>query len=215
MPLIYSQSDVLLGLSAPYRTITTPSKSTGIQVMNAANLTLNVQTPTGGVPVPPYTVYNIPIEENAQISFNVVTVGSTDATYVADFVDVQFSFEPGFALSVTALPVTVPSGTSTTIPNIGPGAVAAGAPLLSGAYTVGSNGTIVLAITLAAGAAGAILEVSRNGGTFYGELNNGAALAASIELDLNLYVKQGDVVQFQFSAATNVGQMEFFFVADQ
>lgn len=113
MPLIYNQTDILLGLSAPFRTITTPSKSTGIQVLNAANITLNVQTPTGAVPVPPNVVYNIPINENEQITFNVSQSGVINIGYIADFVDVQYSFDPHFTLSVSALPVSEASLTST------------------------------------------------------------------------------------------------------
>lgn len=215
MPLIYNSTDLAKGLAAPNRSITTPAGSTGLQVLNAANVVLNVQTPQGGVPVPPYTVYNIPVVPNQQIDFNVNTVGASDATYVADFVDVQYSDVPGFALAVSALPVTVPQGTSSSIPAIPPGAVAAGAGLLNPAYVPAANGAILLTITLAAGAASSTLQISRNGGSFQSVLNNGTALTAGVEVELTCYVKTGDTVQFSFATATTVGQMEFFYSSQQ
>lgn len=101
-----------------------------------------------------------------------------------------------------------------SIQTVAAGSIAAGGPLLSSAFTAPSNGSIVMAITLASGATSSVLQVTRNN-SFYGNLNNGVALAAQNEFDANIPVAAGDVVQFALATATMLGQAEFFFIPSQ
>jgi hypothetical protein len=216
MPLIYATSDVALGLNAPVRSFITPSKCTSISVINSSNLFLNVQTGQGAVPLPPYTTSTVPMPENSEISFTVAgTVITLSSSFPNPYVDCEFGFALHPVFSVRALPITSFTSSSSAVPTVGTGAIAAGAPILNPTFIVPSNGTILITCTLSAAAASAVLQVTRNNGGFYGNLNNGVALAALDETELTFYVADGDTVQMQFSAATDIGQIEVFFTEQQ
>lgn len=96
-------------------------------------------------------------------------------------------------------------------------AIAANGTLASN-YTAPANGTVTLAVTLASGATSSVLQASRNasaGTPFWGNLNNGTALAALNEFDANIPAAKGDVVNFRLVTATTIGWAEFFFVPQQ
>lgn len=85
-------------------------------------------------------------------------------------------------------------------------------------FTAPANGTVVLSLTLDAGAPSSSLQVSRNASAttpFWAYLNNGTALFAENEFDVNIPVTSGDVVNFRVTSATTLGWSEFFFISEQ
>ena len=116
-------------------------------------------------------------------------------------------------LSVNGATITANAPVSITA--VAAGSIAAGGTLLSSAYTVPANASFILTVTLASGATSSVLQITRDNGTFYGNLNNGTALTASNEFNANVPVKTGDVVQLALVTATTLGQSEFFFVPEQ
>jgi len=113
---------------------------------------------------------------------------------------------------------TVVTNSPIDVPAAAPGAVLASTALLTNAYTVPRNGSIVVAVTLTSTSASAVLQVSRNASAsdpFYGAMNNNVGLTPGAEFDAQLPVAAGDVVQFQLASDATIGLMECYFVAQQ
>lgn len=195
-------SGVNSGETAGVATATGRVSAPILSVISVGNPVVTTVTLSAALPVVPaagdsFTIYRVPANVTVNAPENLAQVGGQNVP------------TPG---GIAAVPIT---NAPQSIASVAPGAIAANGTLLTAAYTVPANGSIVLAVTLAVAAVSSVLQVTRNNGTFYGNLNNGVALSAQDEFDANIPVKSGDIVQFALVTATTLGQAEFAFVAQQ
>ena len=100
---IYTSAEVALGLSAkPKTNITPPLSALSASIQNASELFLQVTTPEGPIPLPPFTLTTIPLSGNGPLSVIVTAVGTSSAAYPNPYVDIEYS---EVAVPFTMLPL--------------------------------------------------------------------------------------------------------------
>jgi len=165
----------------------------------------------GGVPSVPVTVEGAPTVTANQGAAgtsawpqNVAEVGGTAVPTVNGVPSVPVT--AGLVLADTVAPGTAAAATTPLLRTYGSPA----AP-----YTVPAQGTVNVAVALSAAAT---LTVSHNASAAspsYNALNGGAALAAAAEYAFSIPVKQGDVVDFEVSAAVTLNVFDVWFTPHQ
>jgi hypothetical protein len=97
-------------------------------------------------------------------------------------------------------------------------ATSATTPILASPYTAPWQGTLNVAVGIAAGATATTFLVSTNAGAaspVYLAINQGANLVAGAEYDLSIPVAYGDTINFETGAATTLGKLAAFVVPSQ